>query len=1427
MSYSRSNDFAATAPSGSSRVVTHLLALVLILLASPATAQFEDDGFRSGLVGRYRQHETAFKQVDACIAFAWGAETPDRRLAAEGYEVRWRGYLMAQAPGVYRLSASVVGEVEIELAGEVVLTARSSTPRWFESEELNLAADFHPLEVQYRKTGKDARVVLFWSGPQFQLEPVGGRYLFHDPTDTPDERFERGRRLTRALRCIACHEIPGEPEVLAAPSLVHLEGAVHYQWLVERLQSEQVESSGLTARKMPHFGLTAQDARAIADYLFAKSTPAAEWSPPQQPRTGRKRGSREKVDPVQAGRQVLLTVGCLACHSLGEVGSQGGEFGGGDLAKIAGKRPARFFEQWLAAPETINVDHRMPVFDLTREQRRQLSAFLATLGDEPPARSHGESLPGSLTRGRDLIEKLRCSSCHRLPGAEVPARSAIPLPSNTEAGCLDAPLSERHRPGFFLTAEQREAVSYFLAEVKALPQARRPWSAEQFIEEQNCLACHSRDGRGGISDLLTRLSATYQDLMPLIPAMIPPALDQVGDKFRRKALDAVIRRAEGVHRDYLAVRMPHFRLNDDQRSRVVDFLITTDRIPAEARARRTAVAELDSFTRDAAGRRLVTADGFGCTSCHQIGSVRPVAAPLNTRGPDIAMCGERIRREWFDRFVSNPARVVPAMEMPSVRLAVRGVLGDDLHQQLSVVWDVLNQPGFEPPRPNPIRVLRHSGQPTSAERAFAITDVLRTADAVHIKPLLVGLPNRHNVLFDLETGGVAYWSIGDTARQRTEGKTWFWEAAGSFLLDSPTRAPDVTFSLDGSALEPLQVGQFATEIDRLSHLSGGVELDHRLYIRDREATRRVINVTQRFSPLHTATATGFGRRVEVENAPPGAQLHLQAVPPGRAGTAIVQESGQVLRLRDGASVYLRAAFPETARWNHDGSVTITLNSEGKGAVAVEYWTDLTVDHFPVVSPPVLPNELATLNVVPGFDAIRLSLSAEIMPTALAWRPNGDLVIASLKGRVWIAQDTDGDELEDRLEPFSDELAAPYGLAASEEYIDVITKYALLRMYDDDGDGRVDRTRAVASGWGHTDDYHDWAVGLPRDRVGNYYVALPCQQDERSPAAAHLRGTVLRLAPQEPTAEDPREYSLEELTAGHRFPMGIALRKDGELFVTDNQGNYNPFNELNHVVHPRRFGFINSLERRPGFNPVLTPPAIDIPHPWTRSVNGICFLDTPAELAGQGPFFGPFEGHLLGCEMDSLRLVRMTLQEIDGEFQGAAYPFSYDQPQGGLPFLGPLTCAVAPDGEIYVGGLRDSGWGGGNNIGEIVRLRPHLDELPCGIAEVRAVATGLILDFTAPVDPSAASDPANYAVSTYTRVSTPAYGGDDQQRRSQPIDAVQVAADARSVQLQIARLRAGHVYEIHLKNLAADGKAFFPAEAHYTMRRVPQDRSLTK
>jgi hypothetical protein len=113
----------------------------------------------------------------------------------------------------------------------------------------------------------------------------------------------------------------------------------------------------------------------------------------------------------------------------------------------------------------------------------------------------------------------------------------------------------------------------------------------------------------------------------------------------------------------------------------------------------------------------------------------------------------------------------------------------------------------------------------------------------------------------------------------------------------------------------------------------------------------------------------------------------------------------------------------------------------------------------------------------------------------------------------------------------------------------------------------------------------------------------------------------------------------------------------------------------------------------------------------------------------------------------------------------------------------------------------------------VRVEP--DKLPsCGIA-------GFTIDFFRPVERERAARAESYAVESYRREATPAYGGPDRDRRAKKAIAVAVAEDGRRVALRLAEMRPGFVYEFRLRNLAPGKGEFRPAEAHYTLRVVPK------
>jgi mono/diheme cytochrome c family protein len=1397
---------------------------VFAFIVSPAYAgnNEEDEPYLPCLAASYRDSKgNTAARLDSSIAFHWNDAAPDARLTAGEFRAAWTGHLLVSSRGAYRFHLFASGEIELKIAGRIVIARQSIRDGLVSSEALTLTCDYHPLELSFRRTEKDARLILLWSGPDFGLEPIPPRALVHPREKRIESEFERGRLLARVLRCGRCHSEQHPPG--PGPALDRLAGHMSRAWLIDWLTTGKHAVSEDSPRRMPSFDLSEAKASALADWLLtARGSESSSPTPPVEVKP-RKNSPQPDADK---GERLFVSLGCLACHSWRDLGASGW-LGGGDLTHVADKRPPNYFAAWLADPARINRDHRMPTFALSTEERTSLALFLAKQkknGERPPAKAPAYYAG----EGRRLAEQLRCAACHRLPESlperGVPSPPRLDKNSHWDRSCLDKPDEKTHRPGYRLLSADAHAVRRYFSEVRSFPR-----EGAQLLAESNCLACHAREGTRetipllppSLSEKLTAVVKRYPDLASQIPAMTPPALNSVGDKLTDQTLvEAIARRGE-THRPYLRVRMPRFPLADDDRHTMVGHLIDTDRLPelpADS-ARNTDPSTRDRFA--LAGGRLVSSDGFGCMSCHAFGSIQPSSDSINARGPDLKLLERRIRRPWFDRWVRNPVRIVPRMEMPSVQIPVAGVLDGNLNVQLDAVWYVLNLPSFQPPPPNPIRILRHSGNHPDAE-PLVLTDLLRHGERTRIEPFLVGLANRHNVLFDLESGGLSQWSAGDLARQYTRGKTWFWEPGGATILENAWTAPDLSMSLNGRDLTARPLGQFLTEADSWQTVGSSLSLHYRLKFdlpgHSETKPRTAITRVRRTLSPHSK---GFAQEIVVEGVPSGAKVRLHLLSPEAATNAKRALDGRTVHLEDRFTSRIVLTEPKKFSFASDGRTLLTSpDAKGNLRLLLYYESDIPIDRFN--DPPTEPlsaRKAESVEVGPGLLGQRLPLPSNIMPTGLSWNKEGHLIFCTLKGQVFEALDSNGDGVEDRLKLVADGLPAPFGVHADAEGIDISAKNALLRLHIDKSGRRME---TVASGWGYSADYHDWTVGLPRNDRGEYFLGIPCQQDKRSPDAARYHGNVLRLTPRSPTFDNPRRFILQPISAGHRFPMGLALDKDGELFATDNQGNYKPFNELDHVTAGAHFGFINALERGKT-PPPRKPSAIDIPHPWTRSVNGICFLYTPKELwmrKGHS-VFGPLEGHLIGCEYDTRRLIRMTLQRVGDSFQGAAYPLSIPPSDPERGFLGPLVAAVSPSAKLYIGSIRDSGWGAGANVGEIVRVHLQPDKLPCGIAEVRATREGFSLEFFRPIDRALARRIENYSIQSYRREATPAYGGADRDRRTEKVIAADVSTDARRVTLKLAALRPGFVYELRLKNLTPGGGDFHPAEAYYTLNVIPK------
>lgn len=431
-------------------------------------------------------------------------------------------------------------------------------------------------------------------------------------------------------------------------------------------------------------------------------------------------------------------------------------------------------------------------------------------------------------------------------------------------------------------------------------------------------------------------------------------------------------------------------------------------------------------------------------------------------------------------------------------------------------------------------------------------------------------------------------------------------------------------------------------------------------------------------------------------------------------------------------------------------------------------------------------------------------------TGLGCTRDGRLAVATRRGFVYLVENPGSALAADiRFHRFAAGLHEPLGLGVHGDKLLVVNRGEVTRLVDADGDGLADRFECLANGWGLTGNYHEYAYGLPADRPGNLYVALNLTFGKGGPSAdAPYRGCVVRITP---------AGKLEPVCCGLRSPNGIGRNNEGDIFVTDNQGDWVPACPLYHVEpgsyfgHPASAPWYSSLVgAKPlgeGKLPPRTLPAVWFPYEELCQSATDIVCDTSA---GQ---FGPFAGQLFVGEMTKGLVVRVQLERVNGRYQGTCFLF-----RRGCGAANRL--AFGPDGKLYLARV-NRGWGGGG-LGEGLARLEFTGRLPLEVHSVRLLSDGFELRFTKPLDEGEGAAPADYKLEQYTYHHWQTYGSPKINLAPVAVTAVAVAEDRRSVRLTARGLAAGKVCRIALGDLVADdGDHLLHAEAFYTVNELPR------
>ena len=436
--------------------------------------------------------------------------------------------------------------------------------------------------------------------------------------------------------------------------------------------------------------------------------------------------------------------------------------------------------------------------------------------------------------------------------------------------------------------------------------------------------------------------------------------------------------------------------------------------------------------------------------------------------------------------------------------------------------------------------------------------------------------------------------------------------------------------------------------------------------------------------------------------------------------------------------------------------------------------------------------------------------------------DGKLAVAIRKGEVWLLDGVLGAPDQVRYSLFASGLHEPLGVLRDGDSLLVTQRTEVTRLRDTNGDGVADEYLTAARGWNVSGAYHGYAYGPKRDGRGHLWVALNLDMGERSNNKAAWRGWSGIIGP---------EGSFAPMVAGMRSPCGLGANGAGDMFCVDQQGTWIPATPIYHL---RKGAFFLNPEgiasqELPGSPlklsapvpnkvpypealralPEMVPPAVWLPyHKVGRS-------GTDLAVCPPGGKFGPFDGQLFVGEFTDAKVSRVFLEKIDGEYQGAAFPFLADFASGVVRVL------FAPDGSLLVG-MTSRGWSSlGTQAYGLQRVRWN-GVTPFAIQEMRARPDGFELVFTTEVDPATAAGAASYSMKSYTYFYSSAYGSAEIEMQPLPIASATVSADRRRVRLKVDGLRPLFVHELLAPGVrSAAGTALAHPDAYYTLNRIPR------
>lgn len=456
------------------------------------------------------------------------------------------------------------------------------------------------------------------------------RKCHQDVVEVPKaKQLNTGILLVERYGCFGCHKIKGWEDLRkVGPDLTKITSKTNEDFMFRWVKNPRA----FRWTKMPQIWDVRMDEtadqkarndaeiNAVVAYLVKHSAGSAYPSPP--------------AGDAAAGRKTLETVGCLACHAIGDdkrgiksIPSASFRYHGPHLDGTGSKVNPGWLYSWVRNPKGYWHDTKMPNLRLSEKEGADVTAYLMSLKNE-----------GFANQARPALDKK----------------------------VRDTIVGEYLRS--LLTVKQSEEKLQAMSD-----EERTQFLGEKTIARYGCFGCHTISGFEkaspiGVelteegSKLVERLDFGFEEgkIAHTLPAWV-----------NRKLLEPRVFDVGKVKRPEELLRMPKFHFTTDEADALVTAVLsmTKEQIPLAAQKRLSADERYVEK-----GRRMVR--NYNCQGCHQIGeeggTFRAIVEDqLESSGGEVIQAqalsppilyndkskigeGSRVHTDWLHGFLDKP-----------------------------------------------------------------------------------------------------------------------------------------------------------------------------------------------------------------------------------------------------------------------------------------------------------------------------------------------------------------------------------------------------------------------------------------------------------------------------------------------------------------------------------------------------------------------------------------------------------------------------------------------------------------------------------------------------------------------------------------------------------------------------------------------------